>query len=537
MKFSELWKISETVEKEQNFRAALMQAGIKKDTVLSEKGREYQKIMKSGGRFKYVIVIFYGLILLTSTVPIFSTASPELILNMKAIVIFSAYISSFFIIFFFSMTRNSDPSIEEVFRFLRTQALTDKDASKIILLSWLRFYLPLIFLVVLLTPILGYVFDNSIIFALANTLVFLADISIAIALSFKASKFMIIQTRRGNSGRVSTLIRVFTLLGYTISLGSLYFAMSLPQTITEFVITAQINLLNPPYVYYLIIPFVGTSYLLSLLLTPIQLNIMQLGIISLSTLLVITFSVLSIPSILNSIKDISQWRIKISTGKVSDAINIKVRGVIKAIILNDLRISLREPSRMAIIALSLFIPMFVLVLNIIDNLFMRIFMFGYLVSLAFIVSIWSLIIFDVRGGSYLAVLPLRGKQIAIAKVSLVSLLLIPGTIAGLVMFYFTFGISIMFLPLILHVSLISVGFVVIYIMAHMLGEGYLAIMDVSSQISAGIVSIFAAVPIILLPLILTYVIFGGTYLGIAIGFATALVLDILGYSLSNLLKD
>jgi len=537
LKFSELWQISKTVEQEQNFRSALLQAGVKKDMVLSEKDRALQRAMKSGGRFKYIIAFFYIMIVFSSTLPLFYSAAPVFLLNIKAITVASAYLSSFFIIFFFSMVRNSDPSVEEIFRFLRMQNLSDKDASTIIFLAWIRFYLPLLISAVILTPIAGYLSSGSLLFALANTFVLFADIAVAIALSFKVSKFMIIQTRRGNSGKSTTLIRIFTLLGYTISIGALYFAMLIPQSVYDYVLTANLNLLDPPYLYLLLIPFIGVAYLVSLILYPISLTTMQLLILGISLLLLILPALLSISSINSSIKDISQWRIKISGGKVTSEIRMKIRGALKSLIITDLRISLRDPSRMGILALPLFLPIFLIVFKLVGSSFMEFFMFGYFAAMAFIISIWSLLVFDVRGGSYLALLPLRSKTIAISKVILVSLLLIPGIATGLIIYYIDYGDFIVLMyPIILYLTLIGAGFVEIYIMAKMLGEGYIAVMKVESQVSAGIVTVLTLSPIIITPLILAYAVFQGI-LGVIVGLVIAVIFDMAFYRLLDLLRD
>jgi len=424
MRLSEMWRISDVIYREVNFRALLLQ----QSTVDLSDVRAVKRLLSSVRIHKILMSIFICVMGAALAVGMSYARSDSIngdTIFGKAILVSGYFLLIFFIIIFLSLFTSSIFLSVDIFQPIAILPFSDDDLAKVTLLAYFRtFDIPAI-LAIFIFPIVLSVSSFSIIpFVLGVPLCFIVT-SLAAVVALYLAKAYFSKITQTSGSKLKSIGRFFLMIMWgllafgTYAFGSLFMEL----------MPILMNLFNnwPPYLRNVIVAIfpLSLAYIYSVLLTNCFLLTKSTAIIALiSTTFICLLTFYGAKWLMKTITTLPFESMKIQATKhdIPRVFKISVSNPLIAIMKRDFRLASRSPSLSFIIVFPV-VMFFIYLLPVIFGAFDPSFLTSIFGMLIFFYPMFSitLMLVDGKAGMYTFTLPLRHRTLIKAKALLITI--------------------------------------------------------------------------------------------------------------------
>ncbi len=408
MNLSESWRVSKITYQEIAFNAMLQANKYRLDFGQHKNAVKFMKMIKRNVLVNKIIISIF--LFMGSISPYFSVLFLHNNLVAYGVALSVSLIISFAFVLFYEMQLLPYLINASGLQTLRLFPLNDKEISFISLLTLLRTIDYPILSVIIGQIMLQLIVKSSVIIIILIILLSLLNVSFAISVALFFSKLFykfIFGTSKWG------FIRFLYTLTWGLGVTAIYFLPNMLQGLTPYIENIITNMTN-----YSILPLLIYPFPLVLLITNPTLVPLPLILMSIFYLFIMILSIRNTISFLQNI--VFGYQINIQRTKTN--INIKIRNIILAIMIKDLRLASRTPNLAFIFVLPLFEVLFIItrfsfevpsdIISIVDyRVISGIFVGGFLSILVSLLLLNS----EFASITYTASLPIKTRTIILAK--------------------------------------------------------------------------------------------------------------------------
>ncbi|MHA1721845.1 MAG: hypothetical protein ACTSXW_02095 [Candidatus Baldrarchaeia archaeon] len=441
MKFSEMWKISNIIYREVQFRALLLQ----QSTVDLSDIKAVKRLLSSVRIHKILMSIFISIMGVSLAASMYFLESSSIngdIVFGKTVMVSGYFLLIFFIIMFLSLFTSTVFLSVDVFQPVVILPLSDEDLARVTLLAYLRtFDIPAILAIFIFPIILSILSSSMFPFVFGVPLCFImVSLSATVALYLAKAYFSkIMQSSKSklkNIGRFILMIMWGILAFGTYAFGSLFMEL----------MPILMRLFNnwPPYLRNVIIIIfpLSLAYIYNVLLTNWLFLAKSTAIAALiSTAFSTLLTFYGVRWLMKKITTLPFESMKMPATKheVPWELKIPISNPLIAVMKRDFRLASRNPSLSFIIIFPI-VMFLIYLLPVILGAFTPLFLTSIFGMLIFFYPMFSitLMLVDGKAGMYTFTLPLRNRTLIKAKALLVTV------------FYFTLAITLVLTSIFFH---------------------------------------------------------------------------------------